>query len=83
MKKVKRTHVTTVSDAVIIQIIRDFTVLYNYAPDKLDIALRCGYRPRAMQDRLYRMERRGLVKRQLGDKTGYGNAGTWQVVEGV
>ena len=83
MNKTARTNAAVVSDATIIALINRFIDIYGYAPDKIDIARRCNYHPKALHRRLLRMEQCGLVKRNLDDKMARGKSSTWQVVEGA
>lgn len=62
-KKKRRQQADGISDIKFLTIMQEFTDLYHYAPDTLDIALRCGYTREAVRQRLIILEREGLVAR--------------------
>jgi len=62
-KKRRREPAKTVSDSELLTIIQEFTNLYQYAPDDLDIAQRSGYTRESMYNRLRKMERQNLIQR--------------------
>jgi len=76
-------YAAVVSDAEILRIIEAFTELYGYAPDRIDIAARCGYATLSMRNRLRKIERRGLLQRVAHDAMAEGTLCTWQVVKGA